>query len=180
MLAGWGAEIKDSSPPLISDDEMRAFLLEGTPEFRRQVIWILDRWSEASGEVDGASPWSKKVPVFLRNVWPKQKSIRSAEISNGLVELALSQKEGFPEVVEIVKFLVSRVDDQRVFLPELRNEEKNLSTLYPEAMLELLYAILPESKTRWPHGAESALKAVGHAMPSVRSRKKYIELVERN
>ena len=92
----------------------------------------------------------------------------------------MSQKEGFPEIVEIVKFLVSRVDDQRVFLPELRNKENNLSSLYPEAMLELLYAILPESKARWPHGTESALKAIGQAMPSVRGRKEYIELVERN
>ena len=179
LLAGWGAEVSGNDNAVISANEFRSFILDATSEFRRQILWTLEKWSERAGDSDRENVWSDKVPVFLRDVWPKQKSIRSADISIGLVELAFSQRERFPEIVEIIRDLVSKVDDQRIFMLDRDDDENNLASDYPEAMLELLYVILPEAKSRWPYGAESVIYAIGRAKPALRRRREYIELLDR-
>lgn len=173
ILAGWSAHADGETNRIISDSEFRAFILRASPAFRRNVLWTLDRWS------DDGNDWSKNIPDFLQNVWPKQKSIRSKEISARLVDLALSQKSNFPEVAKLVAGLVSKVDDDRLFVPELRQSEDAIASRYPAELLDLLHAVLPESAALWPFGAAEALEVIGKTKPALRTTSKYIELKSR-
>jgi hypothetical protein len=119
------------------------------------------------------------VPEFLRDVWPKQKNIRTKEISARLVDLAFSQSTYFPEVARLISDLVSKVDDQRIFIPELRNFEETVAAQYPDETLDLLYAVLPENAFRWPYGTKEALEILSQEKPALRSTQQFIELQSR-
>lgn len=172
VLAGWGTRRDDNGARLISSDELRSFLIRGGAEFRQNVLWTLDRWS-------AEDEWAAMVPEFLRDVWPKQKSIRTKEISGRLVDLALSQKGRFPEVARLVADLVSKVDDQRVFIPELRKSEETVAAQYPDETLDLLYAVLAENARMWPYGAREAIEVIGQVKPALTSHPKFIALQSR-
>lgn len=172
LLAGWGSRNEDTSERFVSSEELRMFLIQGGSEFRQNILWTLDRWSKEES-------WSSKVPEFLRDVWPKQKNVRTREVSSRLVDLALSQRERFPEVANLVADLVSKVDDQRIFIPELRNTEETIAAQHPDETLCLLHAVLPENAQLWPYGAREGLEVIGQVKPSLRSHPKYIELVSR-
>lgn len=172
VLAGWGTRRDDNGERLISSDELRSFLIRGGSEFRQNVLWTLDRWS-------AEDHWSTMVPEFLKDVWPKQKSIRTKEMSGRLVDLALSQKNRFPEVAKLVADLVSKVDDQRIFIPELRKSEETVAAEYPDETLDLLYAVLPENARLWPHGAKEAMEVIGEVKPALASHPKFIALQSR-
>jgi hypothetical protein len=171
LLAGWG-ERDGNGERLVLNKELRHFLIQGGSEFRQNVLWTLDRWSKEE-------PWPSMVPEFLRDVWPKQKNIRTKEISSRLVDLALSQGDHFPEVARLVTDLVSKVDDQRIFVPELRNSEKTVAAQYPDETLDLLYAVLAENEHLWPYGARDAIEVIGQVKPALRSHQKFIELQSR-
>jgi len=168
LLAGWSPS-KDGER-VVSSEEMRALLLEGDEAFRLQILYSLDRWS------DGDGPWASHAVQFLREAWPKQKSIRTPRISARLCELALSQKQNFPEMAEVVSSLVTKVGDDRIFIPELRKTDETIAGQHPVEMLGLLYAVLPENRTHWPWGADAALNALAEKMPSIRSDPRFIEL----
>lgn len=170
LLSGWGAWKDGLEDRLVSNDEMRALLIEGDTEFRHHVVWTLDRLS------GGDDKSAKRLADFLREVWPKQKSIRTPQTSAALCQLALSQKHHFEEIAGLVSGLVSKVTDDRVFIPELRNSEETLALQHPEAMLGLLHAVLPDNRSRWPYGAERALNVLADTHPAVRSDSRYIDL----
>jgi hypothetical protein len=119
------------------------------------------------------------VPEFLRDVWPKQKNIRTKEVSARLADLALSQKNRFPEIAKLVTNLVSKVDDQTVFIRELRDPDESVAARYPDETLDLLYAVLGDNARLWPYGARDALDVVGQANPALKSDPKFIALQSR-
>ncbi len=169
LLSGWSAW-KDGKADLISSDELRTLLIEGDPEFRHHIVWTLDRMS------DGDEKSAGRLIEFLQEVWPRQKSIRTPQTSAALCELALSQKHHFAEIALLVSGLVSKVSDDRIFVPELRDAEETVALQHPEAMLRLLHAVLPDNRSRWPYGAEKALRTLAEAQPSIRGDPRYIEL----
>ena len=172
LLSGWGTRRDDDGDRLVSSEELRSFLMQGGSEFRQNVLWTLDRWSQEES-------WSSMVPEFLRDVWPKQRTIRTKEISARLVDLALSQASHFQEVARLVTGLVSKVDDQRMSIPELRNAEETVAAQYPDETLDLLYAVLAENAHLWPHGTKEAIEVIGQVKPALTSDPKFIALQSR-
>jgi len=172
LLAGWNSKIGDTEERLVNSAELRALILDAGDEFRRQILWNLGRFSKHDH-------WSNQLTVFLSEVWPKQKTIRTKDTSSRLVELALGQKENFSEVANIVLDLVSVIDDQRLFIPELRREGETIAGQYPDETLNLLHAMLPENPSHWPYGADSALRTIGDIKPALRANSKFIELESR-
>lgn len=173
-LAGWGSKVEKSGERAVSSDEMRTLLLQSSNEFRQQVLSYLEQWS------DGENEWSAQLAEFLEDAWPRQKDVRTPEISARLCELALSQKSLFPEIAALASQLVTKVSNHhRLFIPELRDPEETLAGQHPEAMLGLLYAVLPDAPMDWPYGAAAALRLLGEIQPSLRADLRYIELESR-
>lgn len=168
FLAGWKTIV--SGKRLVSSEEFRRLILSANDSFRSNILWRIGRLSKNRKE------WAEDLIEFLRDVWPMQKSLRTSGNSARLVELALAQKEMFPEVAEIVSTLVTKIVDDRMFIRELRSSEDTLASQFPEPMLKLLYAVLPDNKARWPYGAEAALAALVEAEPSLQSDSRYIQL----
>jgi len=170
LLAGWGSKGKDGKR-LISNDEMRGVLLDSDDDFRSHTLWQLDRWSH-----DEKSNWPADLLTFLRDVWPKQKQARTPKISARLCDLALGQKEKYPEVAEAVTALVSKIESEHVFLPALHNEEGSKALEFPRHTLNLLYAVLPDDAWRWPYGAGALLNELEKVDPAIAKDPKFTDL----
>lgn len=173
LLSGWGSK-DDDKERFISDAEMRSVLLDAPENFRTQVLWHLERWSQ-----DKKLRWHKQVVPFLKNVWPKHKKVRTAKASARLCDIALAQEENFPTVSKLVSQLVSKISNEHFYLPEMRKSGNDIASKYPKDLLELLYAILPERPERWPYQTQDVLRTLESSDPKLLNDPRLIELKAR-
>jgi hypothetical protein len=172
LLIGWNSRGAATGERAITNEEMRAVLIEADDEFRSQVFLQLDIWSR-----DQSGPWPKEALVFLNDVWPKQIAAKAPNISARLAELALSHDEDFPDYVDAVLPLVIPINRDHIRLPTLQSSpERSVIEKFPEKTLELLAAILPEDAWKWPYGMEDVLRRIGLAKPSLLNDARLVEL----
>lgn len=161
ILAGWGSRDKATGKNFVSDDEMHDLLITAGDSFRSRILWQIERW--ARNDKPGAGDkWAERVPQLLK-VWPRQLSARSPNTSARLCELAFSSDDRFPEIVDLVLPIVTTIERDHLMLPELRRSGPNLVDRYPERVLALLHAVLPDSAAAWPYGIEGTIERIGNA-----------------
>lgn len=176
ILAGWGSFMEATSERCISSDELRDVLVHTDDEFRSRMLWQVERWSSETGD-KAESNWASLLPVLLKDVWPRQKSVKSPTISARLCDLAFSNDDQFPILAEIVLPLLTKIGHgHHMMLPNLRQSKDNIVDLYPRHTLSLLYAVLPDDVTAWPYGIEDTLMRIGEAESKLNTDKRYIEL----
>ncbi len=175
ILAGWGSTYKETGKRCISNAEMQDVLLNTDDEFRSNILWQIKRWSETKKN-GAAEKWSVMLLEFLRDVWPRQKSVKTPTISARLCDLAFSNAERFPEIAEIVLPFLTTIDRDHLMLPNLRKSKDNIVDLYPEQTLALLHAILPDNVAAWPYGIEATLRRIGKADESLKLDERLLEL----
>jgi len=96
----------------------------------------------------------------------------SARICN----LILSDAKYFPEIADIVIPLLTRVDQDFLMLSDLQSENSLIIDSYPERMLAILHAVLPDNVAVWPYGIETILQRIGEFKESLKSDSRLIEL----
>jgi hypothetical protein len=100
LLASWGRRTKEGVR-IVSDDEMRAVLVDADDDFRVQLLWHLENWSKQP-----ESSWPEEAVTLLTRVWPKQIAAKTPRVSAKLAELAFAQGDQFPIFVDYVLPLV--------------------------------------------------------------------------
>lgn len=175
ILAGWGSVEAHSGQRYISNDEMRRVLIDVDDEFRSQTLWQIGRWS-ANDKDDADNSWPKMLAEFLTDVWPRQKSVKTPTISTRLCDLAFSDEERFSEIADIVLPLVTKIDKDHLFLPNLRKSKDNIVDKYPQQTVALLYAVLPDNVAAWPYGIDEVLQRIGEADNTLRQDERFLEL----
>lgn len=173
LLNGWISR-RENGARLVTDDNMRAVLLDAGEDFRSQALFHVETWAE-----ENAGSWNEQLVEFITNVWPKQVSARSPRITARLVELAFQQEENFSDVVQAVLPLVSKLGTEHVLTHSFIRPEGSSIRRDPKMALELLHAVLPNDSRRWPYGTSRALTEVVECDPSLKKCLKYIELKNR-
>ena len=175
LVAGWGSVDSTTGERCVTSEEMRDVLVNVDDDFRAKVLWQLGKWSSEAQEGNGN--WAKQLPVFLVEVWPRQKSAKTPRITAALCDLAFADAAAFPEIVDIILPLVTKIDqDARHNFVRL---EDNIVDQHPEKMLALLSAILPENAAVWPYGIEGVLERIGNTDPSLLKDARLVELKRR-
>ncbi len=82
-------------------------------------------------------------------------------MSAGLCTVAFSNEARFPDVVDAIIPLVTSIAGSHLVLPNVLKSDENLLRKYPKHALALLWAVLPEDATAWPHGTADALEQIG-------------------
>jgi len=178
LLAGWGSVDDITGRPCITDVEMREALVVADDEFRSHTLWQLTRWaSDDDPEVRGG--WQARVTTFLANVWPKHKKAKSARTTAALCNLAFSDDKDFPAIVDIIIPLVIQSGEEHLSLHGLEEAKDKIVGRYPEKMLALLFAVLPEAVAIWPYGMDRILEQIGLADPSLLKDPRLVELKRR-
>jgi hypothetical protein len=159
ILAGWGIKSQKGGARTIADAEMTAVLVETDDDFRTQLIWHLENWTN-----DPKSHWADDAITFLTQVWPKQIAAKTPRVSAKLAELAFSQQgDRFPQYVDYVLPLVVPIDQDYINLPIRGHDRLNLVEKYPERTLALLDAVLTDNARQWPYGIPGLLDRIGKA-----------------
>ncbi len=175
VLVGWGTVDSRTGGRCVTSVEMRDVLVNADDDFRSNVLWQLKRWPSEAQEENGN--WTKQLPLFLTEVWPRQKSAKTPRLTARLCDLAFSDAAAFPDRVDIILPLVTKIDqDSRHDLTRL---EDNMVDQNPEKTLALLSAILPENAAVWPYGIESVLEQIGNANSSLLKDPQFVELKRR-
>ncbi|WP_421413537.1 SIR2 family protein [Serratia plymuthica] len=174
VLAGWGTIDEATGERCISNDDMRNLLLTANDEFRSQVLWQAQRWSNERNENPDAR-WEGQLSELLQ-IWPRQLSARSPNTSARLCELVFSSGDQFPALTTLVLPLLSRIERNHLMLPEFHQSKDNVIDRYPEQALVLLYKVLPDNALAWPYGMEEILQRIGEADSTLKSDERLISL----
>ncbi|KAB0671038.1 hypothetical protein F6V30_00100 [Oryzomonas sagensis] len=175
LLSGWGRMCKKGTKRLVTNEEMRDILLNADDEFRGQIVWHLERW--AIDEKVGA--WKANLSVFFTEVWPRQKQVKSPKMSAKLCDLTFSSEIVFPVVVDSILPLLTKIEQEGFILPHLRGTKNEIVQKYPEKVLTLLWAVLPDNATKWPYGIGEVLPEIVEAEPALLNDSRWIELKRR-
>ena len=171
LLANWWNVLPKTGKRLITNTEMRDILLQADDNFRVQILWQTKNW------LTGKKADKANLSTFLTEVWPRHKKAKSSRVSTALCELAFTDADTFGSLADIILPLVSKIDKQGLFIYKL-NDSK-IVDLFPEKVLALLCAVLPDHTPEWPYGTGDTLKRIGEVNPTLLKDKKLIELRKR-
>jgi hypothetical protein len=169
LLIGWARRMVATGARLVTNEEMRAVLIQSDDEFRMEVVSEVHRLSN-----ERTGPWPKEALVFLNEVWPKQIVAKTSGVSSRLAGLAFSHEEDFPDYVDAVLPLVVRIDQDHLGFPGL--EGSSVIERFPWKTLELLAAVLPSDARKWPYKMDDVLKQIVAAEPSLSNNVRLREL----
>jgi hypothetical protein len=171
LLGGWGSfDQTRGGKRCVSHDEMREALRTGGDAFRRQVLWYLKTWSN-----EDRSGWSAQALVLLREVWPRERAVRTKQTSERLFDLAIdADRDMFSPIVDAVTPLMTTLSSNA--LGVLAGDEALVRE--PMALLKLLYAALAQSATDWPYHADTVVERLA-ANPATAKDPRITELRRR-
>lgn len=174
ILSAWSLTNGHLGERWVTDDELRDVLLHSDDNFRTRILWQTERW--ASENEPDTEKWARLTTRLLRDVWPRQIVAMSPKISVRMCDLAFSNADQFEERVQIILPVVTRAENEDLYLPALRKSKDNIVDLYPKSLLSLLHAILPTDAKHWPYGIESIISRISEADPSLANDERLIEL----
>ena len=171
LLAGWRSfDTTAGGERCVSNEEMRDALRTGGDDFRRQVLWYLKTWSRAD-----RSGWSAQALVLLRDVWPRERAVRTEETSERLFDLAIdADSDRFTLMVDAVTPLMTTLSSRA--LGVLAGDEESVRE--PMALLELLCVALTQSASDWPYDADTVVERLA-ANPATAQDPRMAELRRR-
>ena len=155
LLAGWRSfDTTAGGERCVSNEEMRDALRTGGDDFRRQVLWYLKTWSRAD-----RSGWSAQALVLLRDVWPRERAVRTEETSERLFDLAIdADSDRFTLLVDTVTPLMTTVRSDALGVLDLTRVGDEDLVHEPRALLKLLYVALAQNATDWPYHADTVVE----------------------
>ncbi|ANY76820.1 hypothetical protein BB934_00120 [Microvirga ossetica] len=173
LLRGW--ELRASSgEPLVSDIELREVLIHADDQFRQRLLWQLEQ-----GCSEPNSDLRTRVESFFAHVWPKQRALRTPDMSGHLANFALASGDLLPRVVRLIlpRLVPTRDAPLRLHLEDLE-PDGHPAIAHPSATLDLLWAVLGEDTAAWPNRIEPVLDVLAQT-PETASDARLSELRRR-
>lgn len=196
LLLAWGEPPQqDGDTHPVTNAELHRALIESSNVFRSQFLWILERLckapveeTDARTDAEPVTPsvegemvrhWHARTRMLLSDVWPRNKSIKTAQTSARLCELAFSSPELFAEIADIVRRLVVRIDGEHLMLYEFIEGPARILEPHTEKVLALLHAVLSHDIRYWPDGINGIIDRIGQLKPGLLQDARLIELRRR-
>ena len=174
VLSGWGSIIEGTSDRCVSNEEFRDVLVQADDKFRSNTLSCLKIWVRNTEERND-NEWTSWLPEFLRDVWPLHRKANSSAMLVPLCNLVFSNEELFPELVEIILPLLTKLDDHAWRL----DQTQDCAQKHPRHTLDLLYAVLPDNVSSWPYGIGDIFAAISEGEPALKTDDKFLELKRR-
>jgi len=166
LLSMW-LNIHDDVEPEVSDQELQSLLLNGTDTFRRRVVKTLWRWSQSP---DNGPAILEETQRLITQIWPLQRSIRTPELSNAMIELALESVEHFDALAEgVLDRIVVGIQANRQSLPSTTETERQLLRERGPRVINFVEQILDGVPPNYSYYLERFLEAAENEDPSVTS-----------
>lgn len=170
------AVFRRDQPDGLTVNETRQCLRMMSDSNRRDVIGHLGRVGQR--EEHG---WATHVVPFVEQIWPRERKFRTTEMVSAWVNLLDDTKDAFPMVLRSIRrFLVPvRIESYSLyrFAREIGGEEP-LTARHPQAVLELLDAIIVNDPAKTPIELADILEGIEAADPSLVHDGRYYRLVD--
>ena len=92
------------------------------------------------------------------------------------MNLAIESPKRFLVRLEIILPLLTTIESRHFWISDLLDAQETIVDVYPEKVLTLLHAVLPENFAEWPFNTEEVLSRIGEVDPSLRTDARLIEL----
>jgi hypothetical protein len=171
LLVGW-ARVDANGTRQVSNDEMRTVLLNASDDFRSQVLWHVERWSNEE-------EWAPHIAPFLTDAWPRHKTVKTPKASARLAELAFSAEPIFAAIADLVIGRVTTTDRGHLTLFKFIENPDAIVVPHPEKALALLSRVLPADVRQWPYKIDHVLDRIGSVRPALLTDGRLLELRRR-
>jgi hypothetical protein len=162
LLTGWVSSADNEDHRWLENSELKDVLLHGGDQLRSHVLWLFkDRLGNKDAE--SREEWQKRARGFFIEVWPKQRSVKTALMTARILEVLVANSDGFGELFDIVLPLLTNIPDASVLRIQFRGEVKRIIEAHPDRFLHLLHIVLPCDAHYWSYGVCEALDTIGEA-----------------
>jgi hypothetical protein len=155
FVTGWLSRNSDGMR-WFSDAEFRRVLIFADDDLRGDVLWHVGRFDDFTEKL-----------ALLRDVWPRQLSVRTPVVVGRLCAMAFDDEPHFVELIGAILPLISHADGENFTWAILDSKADGIARNYPDQVLQLLDAVLPDAATRWPYGAGPTLERLVQTKPAL-------------
>ena len=170
----WMAMFRLSEPDGVTIREARHCLRRMDDRTRNHAIFILERIGSKN-----ENGWNELVVPFVENIWPRERKYRTGSSVSSWVSLLVDTGDMFPSVLAAVRrFLVSVEEGSHSLyrFSKTLGDEGSLTSQYPEEVLELLDAVVPDSPDNAPMELAEVLSLIEEKKPDLTKDRRYIRL----
>lgn len=159
----------------ISTKEARRCLRNMNDKNRQDVVF----WLGKIGQRD-ENNWLTKVIPFIDTTWPRERKLRTSTLVSSWASLLAGTGDDFPIVLNSVRRFLVPVQGEKHWLNRLSREikeEQPLTATYPEPVLELLDAVIPNSTQDIPYNLEQTLSLIEETDSSLVRDHRFLRLI---
>jgi hypothetical protein len=178
LLTLWAQSAENEHRRLVRNSELRDVLLHGGDELRSHVLWQLER-ALHNEDADQREEWQNRAHEFFDEVWPRQRSVKTPEMTARIVMILVANPAGFGKLIDLVSPLLTTIRDATSLHIDFRDEVKRVIEEHPKRFLYLLHIVLPNDVRYWPYGINDALSIIAEADQSLLSDSRFRELRRR-
>ncbi|KJF94106.1 SIR2 family protein [Photobacterium angustum] len=160
IIVELGMPHKDAPTSLVSQDFKNSIRNMKNAQ-RSDAIHYLG----VAGRRDGGK-WKERVIPFIKNVWPREKKLRTKAEIQAWISLLTHSKEALPELLECAKWCLAPVQLQPYWTQPLtysHRDQTPIASAYPDEILELCYLVTPNGTTGLPANLEEVLDLIEQA-----------------
>jgi hypothetical protein len=168
LLCGWLTLDDDVGDRWLSSGGLRDVIVHTDNNVRTHMLWQLAQWSSVADKIK-----------FLTEVWPRQTIAKNPAVTRQLCEVALHDEDHYPELLDAVIPLMSRPNETSSAVPHFGTVAQKVLKQFPEKFLTMVWEILPDDATQWPHGTNAIVDLVGDAEPGLLHDARLMELKRR-
>lgn len=165
-------------PDGLSPKEARRCLRNMNDQSRQDAVFRLGQIGQR--EENG---WADHVIPFVNTVWPRERAFRTSALVSSWLSLLDDTGEDFPAVLGAVRRFLVPVEGESHWLYRFTRElggEQPLTVTHPEAVLELLDAVVPNSPEDAPNELAQILDLIEETDPNFVRDRRFIRLTELN
>jgi len=176
------ADIAIRWPGSLSHEDARRCIKKMGPRGRREVLncfYLALRRAEA----EPSSMWKKQIEPWIKEVWPKEPSLRSPAESFMFAELAISTGASFPDAVDTLYEFLSPLESTRAYhilrrIESNADSERTALNSDSESLLKFLNGIFPETIQYFQNDFKEFLIRVKESDPTIENDPRYRRLWE--
>ncbi|TWI36054.1 hypothetical protein [Mesorhizobium tianshanense] len=125
--------------------------------------------------------WGNHVIPFIEEVWPRERKFRTSSLVSSWVNLLDSTGEDFPKILKAVRRFLVPVERDIHWLYQFAREvggEQPMTANHPQAVLEMLDAIIPNSPEAAPNELAQILDLIEEKNPGLTRDRRFMRLLE--